>query len=1035
MNRTRKSGEIATLLTLATMAVIAVGLFIGTRIQQREAGPAYVPPQAQEQGQEPTEAPLRGQIATSASYQTPQVCYPITNNSAQSYNDQWCNVHIEPLDSENPKNPEIIFNNQNNPTSFNIRGTVCLNSERGPQTLQNLIDRKAEIYVSNRSRYETIEGDNPQVISNNAVGLLYSAEAIKGRPYQGEGGDGQLDMYMKINRNVNYSDVTSKICAFKPAPDKNEILSWEDRNNLLVFNVKSIQIGRILEGILDNFNDYYNNQSGTPPAYLNADNICSMFIHYKSDNAGFEAFNVTGLDIEEILGGSINETNESDCVNAYSGSLPAGCYSMRNPRTNQIEQHTTAKWIEILCSPVTTPTVTSTPINSPTPSPTATPAPPARCFEDCKVSLGSCENTLMSGDPVDESIRPVTCMEVIIGSEIVQGAMSPTPTPRPNRSGSSTESETPETDSGSDSQSPDGTIGTQREIKPGVNVIGPCNSSTSKTCRCVKSSCAPRTNVNGTKTSGEPCYTERQACYPVPTSTPTRTPTPTNTPTATPTQTPTPTPFHACNISLLGYVNVCDNYNYGSGTCNTELKDRPPLHTSGTAANGEYTVKDPSKWNMTYDRESIKRTFSSCVASAIGRYACVQNTVSSRVETPQEPSENGIPVLPPYETGNVAMATLEYDRSEYAIIPRGGSYVEICANSESDITNACLSTSGPDEDMPSSNVIGDLNVKCGNDIRFGWTLLPCKANVDYVFVIDKSSSMSLNVGGTTKMQVAKDALKKYITEVKNNETDSRIAVVPFGRDVDTSYGISETLTPIAEFNINKIDSIQPYNPETQNGTCIHCGLNKAQQIIEKHSVGNTVYRKPVVILLTDGLPDMCWETNGVVNGECGNQEALAAAAAVRLKDTGGNGNVILAGIGFGDLNATEQNGQWDNRKQLITKIKEWASVEGDFTWVYSTDAEVATGIADVTVGDLGEVMQNIMSKFDQCSLALAAYAKTLKAVDVNGDGVINSMDYFIVIDNYRKEGENLEGDINKDKIVNSLDLTLVIQNFGTVIDE
>jgi hypothetical protein len=68
--------------------------------------------------------------------------------------------------------------------------------------------------------------------------------------------------------------------------------------------------------------------------------------------------------------------------------------------------------------------------------------------------------------------------------------------------------------------------------------------------------------------------------------------------------------------------------------------------------------------------------------------------------------------------------------------------------------------------------------------------------------------------------------------------------------------------------------------------------------------------------------------------------------------------------------------------------------------------------------------------FSSSSITTQPLLTTQSTADVNGDGIINGVDFSLCLVNYWKRGENITGDINKDNIVNSLDTSIIIPNFG-----
>ena len=81
------------------------------------------------------------------------------------------------------------------------------------------------------------------------------------------------------------------------------------------------------------------------------------------------------------------------------------------------------------------------------------------------------------------------------------------------------------------------------------------------------------------------------------------------------------------------------------------------------------------------------------------------------------------------------------------------------------------------------------------------------------------------------------------------------------------------------------------------------------------------------------------------------------------------------------------------------------------------------------------VIDDVQRDLNNCAKSQRLYEASIRAADVNGDGVINSLDLLMLYDNYNTRGENIKEDVNKDGVVNALDTSIVIQNYGRVVAE
>ncbi len=151
----------------------------------------------------------------------------------------------------------------------------------------------------------------------------------------------------------------------------------------------------------------------------------------------------------------------------------------------------------------------------------------------------------------------------------------------------------------------------------------------------------------------------------------------------------------------------------------------------------------------------------------------------------------------------------------------------------------------------------------------------CKnASTDTVLIIDRSGSMQ-----GTKFTKAKEAAKLFIDKVAS-DPNNRIALVSF----ETNAVLVSSFTN--DFNLvkNKIDGLT-----IGNGTCIQCGVNKANAEIS--ASGRAGYKK-VAILLTDGKANK-------IDGKTASTSSAESAAIEAVKTGFNSSKTVFYTIGLG----------------------------------------------------------------------------------------------------------------------------------------
>lgn len=396
-----------------------------------------------------------------------------------------------------------------------------------------------------------------------------------------------------------------------------------------------------------------------------------------------------------------------------------------------------------------------------------------------------------------------------------------------------------------------------------------------------------------------------------------------------------------------------------------------------------------------------------------------------------------------YTNGDTSQVTITYDTDKYAIA-KNGSKIYTCVN-ELTGENTCASTlyqkdfdahNGPNQ----LDTIGGLPVQCGTNVVYGWTLLPCNRNFDFIFVVDVSSSMHYEIeNGKTKLDETQAQLSAMIETLKKAKYDHRAALVTF----NSANGLIEPTNP--NYTLNTNAQLQPLtvndngegilknltddfdavnadiatlNSRTtrsdgshEQGTCILCGMRLADYILDQRT---DTSRTPVVILLSDGMenayenttPSTPWGPS-ITDG--------AAQSLVDKYDT----TVIAIAYGNGKNN----NNSSDKLEGWNEFIKDLASSED---WYFAPP-----------VNELNTAFNKIRTDLIPAyckDKGIELFGVPVTQLDVNDDGIVNTVDLFIVYENYFAIGDAVE-DVNKDGSVNIHDVTLIISALGTVVDD
>lgn len=375
-----------------------------------------------------------------------------------------------------------------------------------------------------------------------------------------------------------------------------------------------------------------------------------------------------------------------------------------------------------------------------------------------------------------------------------------------------------------------------------------------------------------------------------------------------------------------------------------------------------------------------------------------------------------------------------FDNENYRVVTNGNK-IYSCVNDLKDIasgTDACKEI-----DPASLNEVHGLTVGCGQEIVYGVTLQKCDFNYDYVFVVDTSSSMTRpdlddrSAEGVDKLAAVETQLKSFISQIAEKGPNSRVAIAHFNTGVGYELGnagsaeqyIVQDFTPISD-QAALTAAVDRLRSVAKEGTCIECGANTAQHLVENKR-GESANR-PVVVLLSDGNP------NSFPNILPANhprpatfQTVYDAAETLKLAN---DGELTLVAIGYGNYGSDGIDGQnFENMIQRIASVKE----NGDGRWAYSSDPNVSIE----NDRNINNVVADVQGDLNSCAEADLARVELLRAKDINKDGIINAVDLLLLYDNYRARGADIPEDVNKDESVDALDSSLVIQDLGTVIPD
>ena len=1006
INKSRK-GEVASLLAIVSMVMVGLGLFVGTQLA-RQTSPIQKDPFAQSIPQEPPAVPTY--FPTNLHN---DICFP--GGSIESpITDPYCRSRIFPpsfadvdLGDVGSNSFELMKKAYNKPNihiervgnTFEIFGSFCVERSGGTTGRNFKLGPEAALYLSLNAAEKTVdENGNISASSRSRGGIIGGQTPIA-----------SANLYdpSKPSSGLIVADPNEDICTFEPntpsttpavpLPDKSR---YDSYRNPILFKINLSKQNSPLQQRIEELKRLA--AEGKPIDKSK----CSVYVHFEHLGKQ-DTYNLVGIPLELLV------------------------------------DEETAKTIKELCEPQVTPPEetpsppTSTPSNTPpVPSPTV-----AVCYQNCSAD----ESKVICGnDPTSEPPVKMKCYQV-------SGGFS-----NPRFPTGMTDSTSDESDY-------------SREARLGLKVDGPCETN-SVLCRCLPARC---------EDPAKDCSSQPLACT-IPTITEVQRPS--DTPIPTPSETPIP---QACTFKSLAFINECTSYIFETDdkgndrlVCTkispfdtTSVKNsyqRNGKHLFGASNNLQLANvgKGRGQETVPVDRLRIKGVYEDPIYSTFrnyldsDRYSITRGPAAGGVVTGRlwnitpfnipagmKLDDRSIKINPDprsnfqaeiYSNGDLASVRLDINSEEYKVVPNGAWYQSmeygIPANKApmqsrySSCVNKNYGTyqcATPADSAESLQEISGLPVQCGEDIEYGWTIMKCRQDVDYVFVVDVSTSMNLpevNYSGT-KLDVIKEQILKYIGNIKDN--NSRISVITFGRSVAGKLDFTNNLQQAQSY----VQSI-PATPGGVNreGTCIDCGANEALRLVNARS---DVSRNPVVIFMTDGIPT--WRMGDNQSGTAGfcqsDYSLCLPAIQAQVNNLRAVAGLTLASVGYGKIPANDQE---VNFNLQLLKVIDMLGQEG---WKFSTNSQGATDLykGKIAFAPVGEIYTRISERLNSCKRADLASAKALKSKDINGDGIINSIEYFLIIDSYFKEGNNLKEDINGDKVVNAMDLSEILRDFGTVI--
>ncbi|KXK11200.1 MAG: von Willebrand factor type A domain protein [Microgenomates bacterium OLB23] len=981
----RQRGEVASFLTIVSMVVLSLGLFVGYRLN---SSTATINPAPQAAGPAISQA-----IPADGVDRHDQVCFP-GGDKNQQVRDKFCRTRMYPstllrdtikrADSrakrlfeaiysgteQSKPNPATTVITEKDQRTVRLYGGLCLNRSSLEDTKLQTSD--VEVYVSLFGVRKFYDSKNQVGIEERDINevLRYKIAAAEDKL----GSDSDDTLFPAQARR--------DICTFtNGAVDATD---YRSTDNPLLFSIQMAKAS--IESAIERAK-----KDSTIQQKFDTKE-CSVYIHLRDNIAAGAAQGSTG-------------SKPKDTYNIYKVDL----------------RDVLGKEAETICPPVTAtptpPVSTSLPSTLNTQQVTVTVTPPlgARCFEKCTPS------TVCAKDPSTKG--PLLCYNAD-----GLGGLKPFPTTVDAREDGSLE---PNTEN--------------------LTLCAPGDNN----CLCLPTKCQFNPAL---------CKTKLDACPQSVTPTITISVTPPTTITVTPpTDTPTnPPPSittypEACTFDAVAYVQECTTFDQ-NGQCKRGTDGRfiarsidvGNLGLAWGASNNKQIAGGRYGSEPATPFKYLQNTFVGALDSLKARFPYLASIgineltfIDHKAEVPLQPGKNPLepgsaadltpegraknPILiDPFnqhpseqyfnrETAQVRLYA-DFANNGYRIVPEGNE-IQSCINTltgtplgacdlasfQANRVNETLRPGTPDSvGRDPRDTIDGLTVGCGQNIVYGWTLQKCNNEpADYVFVIDVSTSMSTgkDLSGDLKIDAAKKSINAFLTTISTFSKDSRAALVQFSSKDNTR--IVEGLTS----NIAQVQNALSTKLTVKAGTCIEEGLGQTISLLQ----GMQSNRKTYVVFLTDGLPNC--------------PDRAPQSDSIKIIEAHGNtlrsmSNLKTYAIGVGNPNLEGVGAD----VELFEVIK----------LIASTPETAFSASGDVSIND---IYANIQTELNSCARSEALYANYISSQDINGDGVINTIDLFLVYDNYFQKGQDLPEDLNGDKVVNSLDVSIIVNNMGKIIPQ
>lgn len=253
-------------------------------------------------------------------------------------------------------------------------------------------------------------------------------------------------------------------------------------------------------------------------------------------------------------------------------------------------------------------------------------------------------------------------------------------------------------------------------------------------------------------------------------------------------------------------------------------------------------------------------------------------------------------------TGLVLATTVTDSNGQYSFLnqPAGTYYVEISAEAFEAgqfLDGYGLTISDTGDDLTDSDFYTNVNgyyavatvvlipTQDQNHIDAGVTLLSCQpVGLDIYYLLDTSASMGeVYTGATNKLEAAKEAIENTNALVSNWNNGSRVGLMAhYGANADDDYGLTEALfsprIPLT-LDFNSVNTALD-NTVALGSTATALGLRTAANFM---AIESNSTNKPVIVLLTDGVPTVDYETFEIL--DLGDGEYIISAQGYVYLDT------------------------------------------------------------------------------------------------------------------------------------------------------